>query len=205
MTNRPWGTRRTALTRTAFIAAPLCMLANGVIRLSDPDHGPGLTWTSGHIALIAGALLFAAIFLGLLRLSKPTTSAARLSIQAATLLGLVRVVAVTAQGVIDLVVGFRADDLAGMDRFFESIQSHPRVMPTVYTVGSNLFFVGLLWLVIQLAVQRRIGVWRPVLVVLGTAAMAASLDLMPLGALLFCAALSPLGRNATAHPTRAEC
>lgn len=75
------------------------MLAYGVIRLSDPDHGPGLTWTSGHIALIAGALLFAAIFLGLLRLSKPTTSAARLSIQAATLLGLVGVVAVTAQGV----------------------------------------------------------------------------------------------------------
>lgn len=198
MTNRPRGTRRTALTRTAFIAAPLCMLAYGTIRLSDPDHGPGLAWTSGHIALVVGVLLFGAIFLGLLRLSEPTTGAARLSARVAALLGLVGAMAVTAQGVIDLVVGFRAGDRAGMERLFEDIQSHPGVMPAVYTVGPMLFYVGLLWLVIQLAVQHRISVWRPALVVLGTATMAASLDLLPLGGLLFAVALSPLGRDAAA-------
>ncbi|WP_158973135.1 hypothetical protein [Streptomyces griseus] len=196
MTNRPRGLHRTALTRTAFIAAPLCMLAYGSIRLSDPDHGPGLAWTSGHVALVSGVLLFGAVFLGLLRLAEPTTGAARASARVATLLGLVGVVAVTAQGVIDLVVGFRAGDRAGMERLFEDVQSHPGVMPAVYTVGPMLFYVGLLWLVIQLAVQRRIRVWRPALVVLGTATMAASLDLMPLGGLLFAAALSPLGRDA---------
>ncbi|MFJ9740977.1 hypothetical protein [Streptomyces sp. NPDC101166] len=199
MTNQPRGTLRTALTRTAFIAAPLCMLAYGTIRLSDPDHGPGLAWTSGHIALIAGVLLFGAIFLGLLRLSEPTTGAARLSARVATLVGLTGTVAVTAQGVIDLVVGFRATDRAGMERLFEDVQSHPGVMPAVYTVGPMLFYVGLLWMVIQLAVQHRISVWRPALVMLGTAAMAASLDLLPLGGLLFAAALSPLGREVTSR------
>ncbi|RZU17100.1 hypothetical protein EV567_3537 [Streptomyces sp. BK239] len=175
------------------------MLAYGTIRLSDPDHGPGLAWTSGHIALIAGVLLFGSIFLGLLRLSEPTTGAARLSARVATSLGLVGAVAVTAQGVIDLVVGFRADDRAGMERLFEEVQSHPGVMPTVYTVGPMLFYVGLLWMVIQLAAQHRISVWRPALVVFGTAAMAASLDLLPVGGLLFAAALSPLGRDVTSH------
>ncbi|WP_404960233.1 hypothetical protein [Streptomyces sp. 147326] len=52
MTNPPQGYRRTTVTRAAFLAAPLCMLAYGIIRLSDPDHGPGPAWTAGHIALL---------------------------------------------------------------------------------------------------------------------------------------------------------
>ncbi|MFG2328983.1 hypothetical protein ACGFMM_05100 [Streptomyces sp. NPDC048604] len=196
MTTRPRGTSRTALTRTAFIAAPLCMLAYGAIRLSDPEHGPGPAWTISHIAMIAGVLLFAPVFLGLLRMSEPTAGAARLSARAATLFGLLGTAAVTAQGVIDVVVGLQADDRAGMNRLFEEIQSHPGVQPAVYTVVPILFYVGLLWLVTQLAVQRRISVWRPVLVLLGTATMAAGLDLLPLGALFFCVALFPLGRDA---------
>ncbi|MFJ5680755.1 hypothetical protein [Streptomyces sp. NPDC093097] len=195
MTNRSRGTRGTVLTRSAFIAAPLCMLVYGAIRLSDPTHGPNLAWISGHIAMIAGVLLFGVIFLGLLWLSEPATGAPRLSARVAALIGLVGVVSVTAQGVIDLIVGFRADSRAGMDQLFEEVQSHPGVMPAVYTVGPMLFYVGLLWLTIQLAVQRRIPVWRPALVLLGTATMAAGLDLLPLGALFFCLALSPLGRN----------
>ncbi|MEW1660632.1 hypothetical protein [Streptomyces sp. NPDC093707] len=195
MTNRSRGTRGTVLTRSAFIAAPLCMLVYGAIRLSDPTHGPNLAWISGHIAMTAGVLLFGVIFLGLLRLSEPATGAPRLSARVAALIGLVGVVSVTAQGVIDLIVGFRADSRAGMDQLFEEVQSHPGVMPAVYTVGPMLFYVGLLWLTIQLAVQRRIPVWRPALVLLGTATMAAGLDLLPLGALFFCLALSPLGRN----------
>ncbi|MEU9084478.1 hypothetical protein [Streptomyces sp. NPDC048357] len=41
MTNPPPGHRRTTVTRAAFITAPVCMLAYGLIRLGDPDHGPG--------------------------------------------------------------------------------------------------------------------------------------------------------------------
>ncbi|WP_274918685.1 hypothetical protein [Streptomyces sp. WZ-12] len=201
MTNQPRGSHRTVLTQTAFIAGPLCMAAYGAIRLSDPTHGPNLAWISGHIAMVAGVLLFGAVFLGLTRLSEPATRAPRLSARVAAFLGLAGMVSVAAQGVIDIVVGLRADDRAGMERLFEGIQSHPGVMPAVYTVGPALFYVGLVWLTIQLAVQRRIRVWRPALVVLGTATMLASLDLMPLGALLFCAALSSLGRDIAASRT----
>lgn len=198
MTNRPRGTCWTALTRTAFITAPLCMLAYGAIRLSDPGHGPGLAWTSGHLALIVGVMLFGAVFVGLYRLTESATTAGRLSASAATFLGLAGTLAVVAQAAIDLIVGFRSASRPAMNRLFEQIQSHPGVMPAVYTVGPMLFYVGLVWIVVQLAAQRRISSWRPVMVVIGTATMAASLDLIPLGAVLFCAALSPLARDLAA-------
>ncbi|MCF3183654.1 hypothetical protein IPZ70_27475, partial [Streptomyces polychromogenes] len=109
-----------------------------------------------------------------------------------------------AQAVIDLVVGLRSADRAGMDRLFEEIQSRPGVEPAVYSVGPLLFYVGLLWIVTQLAAGRRTGVWRPAAVLLGTAVMGVSLDLIPLGALLFCAALSPLGRDLAARECAAR-
>ncbi|MFB7183668.1 hypothetical protein ACFCYI_38925 [Streptomyces sp. NPDC056257] len=199
MTNPAQGHRRTTVTRAAFIAAPLCMLAYGLIRLSDPGHGPGPAWTAGHIALLAGVALFAVVFPALRRMAGPTTRAGRLSASAATLLGLAGTLAVVAQAAIDLVVGFRAADRPGMERLFEEVQSHPGVLPAVYTVGPVLFYVGLVWLLVQLAVRRRVSPWRPVMVVLGTATAAVSLDLLPLAALLFAAALIPPARPA-GHP-----
>ncbi|MFJ7585790.1 hypothetical protein ACIQZO_00010 [Streptomyces sp. NPDC097617] len=193
MTTHQPGLRRAALTRAAFVTAPLCMLAYGLIRLSDPGHGPGPAWTTGHIALLAGVLQFAVILPALHRLTGPGAPApARLSAGAATLLGLAGSLAVAAQAVIDLVVGLRAADRPEMARLFDEVQSHPGVMPAVYTVGPMLFYVGLLWLLVHLAVQRRVSPWRPVMVLLGTAVSAVSLDLLPLGALFFTAALLPL-------------
>ncbi|WP_404960232.1 hypothetical protein [Streptomyces sp. 147326] len=133
--------------------------------------------------------LFAVVFPALRRMTGPTTRAGRLSASAAALLGLTGTLAVVVQAVIDLVVGFRAADRPGMERLFEEVQNHPGVLPAVYTVGPVLFYAGLAWLLVQLAVQRRVGPWRPVMVVLGTATTVVSLDLLPLGALLFAAAL----------------
>ncbi|MFD8145852.1 hypothetical protein [Streptomyces sp. NPDC059708] len=201
---RPWGRRRTAFVRGAFVAGPLCMVAYGVIRLSDPGHGPGLAWTAGHLFLTAGVLLFGAVFLGLRRLADPAGRAGRVGAGVATWLGLAGSAAVVAQAVIDLAVGFRSADRAGMNRLFEEIQSRPLVEPVVYSVGPLLFYVGLLWIVTQLAVRRRAGVWRPVAVLAGTAVMAVSLDLIPLGGLLFCAVLAPLGRDLAARECAAR-
>ncbi|MFJ3840770.1 hypothetical protein ACIPY6_35435 [Streptomyces sp. NPDC090054] len=132
----------------------------------------------------------------MLNLAEPAKGAARLSARAAASLGLLGVAAVTAQGVIDLVVGLRAQDHAAMKVLFEEIQRYPGVMPVVYTVGPPLFYVGLLWLTIQLAAQRLISAWHPALVFLGTGTMVADLDLLPLGALFFLVALAPLWRTA---------
>ncbi|MFE5805790.1 hypothetical protein [Streptomyces sp. NPDC056491] len=204
MTNQPPRPRRAALTRAAFVTAPLCMLVYGLIRLSDPDHGPGAAWTAGHIALLAGVLQFALILPALHRMTGPARGAGRLGAAAATLLGLAGMLALTAQAVIDLVVGFRAADRPEMSRLFDEIQSHPGVLPAVYTVGPVLFYVGLLWLLVHLSVQRRVSPWRPVMVLLGTATTAVSLDLLPLGALFFTAALLPRSLPLTARPERQE-
>ncbi|MEW1635237.1 hypothetical protein AB0469_14270 [Streptomyces sp. NPDC093801] len=201
---RPWGRRRTAFVRGAFAAAPLCLLVYGVVRLADPDHGPGAAWTAGHLALAAGVALFGVVFLGLRRLAVPAGRVGRVGAGVATGLGLAGAVAAVAQAGVDLVVGWQSADRAGMDRLFEEVQSRPGVEPLVYSVGPMLFYVGLLWIVTQLAVERRIGVWRPLAVLLGTAAMAVSLDLIPLGALLYCAALSPLGRDVAARECAAR-
>ncbi|MFD9724515.1 hypothetical protein [Streptomyces sp. NPDC059072] len=195
MTTRPLelrGTRRPAgLTRAAFVSAPLCILTYGAIRLGDPGHGPGPAWTVGHIALLAGVLQFALVFPALRRMTGPAGAAGRASAGAAALLGLAGTLAVAAQAVIDLIVGLSAADRPEMNRLFDEVQSHPGVLPAVYTVGPMLFYVGLVWLMVQLAVRRRVGAWRPALVVLGTVTMAVSLDLMPLGGLMFAAALFP--------------
>ncbi|MFE2167519.1 hypothetical protein ACFXB3_21040 [Streptomyces sp. NPDC059447] len=183
--------RPAALTRAAFVSAPLCILAYGAIRLGDPGHGPGPAWTVGHIALLAGVLQFALVFPALRRMTGPATAAGRASAGAAALLGLAGTLAVVAQAVIDLVVGLNAADRPEMNRLFDEVQSHPGVLPAVYTVGPMLFYVGLVWLMVQLAVRRRVGAWRPALVVLGTVTMGVSLDLMPLGGLMFAAALYP--------------
>ncbi|MFF4426734.1 hypothetical protein ACFY04_39355 [Streptomyces sp. NPDC001549] len=198
MTHQPLSHRRATLTRAAFVTAPLCMLAYGAIRLSDPGHGPGPAWTAGHVLLLAGVLQFALILPALHRLTGPARGAGRLGAGAATLLGLTGTLAVAAQASIDLVVGFRAADRPEMARLFEEIQSHPGVLPAVYTVGPMLFYAGLLWLLVHLAVQRRVSPWRPVMVVLGTATTAVSLDLLPLGALFFTAALLPRSLPLTA-------
>ncbi|MFD8633926.1 hypothetical protein [Streptomyces sp. NPDC059533] len=145
----------------------------------------------GHIALLAGVLQFALVFPALRRMTGPAGAAGRASAGAATLLGLAGTLAVVAQAVIDLVVGLSAADRPEMNRLFGEVQSHPGVLPAVYTVGPMLFYVGLVRLMVQLAVRRRVGAWRPALVVPGTVTMAVSLDLMPLGGLMFAAALFP--------------
>ncbi|WP_345200591.1 hypothetical protein [Streptomyces lavendulae] len=197
MTHRSRGSARTALTRAAFVTAPLLILAYGVIRLTDPDHGPGPVWTTGHLALTAAMLLFVPVFARLWALARQDAGrAGRIGAGAATLLGLAGTLAVTVQACIDLQVGFRAADRPAMERLFEQVQSHPGVVPAVYGVGPLLFYVGLVWILVQLSARRRAGLWSPLAAVAGTAVAAAGgLDLMPLSAALFCASLAPLARR----------
>ncbi|WP_374776877.1 hypothetical protein OG756_33130 [Streptomyces sp. NBC_01310] len=68
------------------------------------------------------------------------------------------------------------------------------------TVGPLFLYLGMITL---LATLRDPGVVRSlVLFVLGTVAMAASLDLMPLGGLCYLPAFAPLSRRVPAPPAR---
>ncbi|MDT0448646.1 hypothetical protein [Streptomyces hesseae] len=193
MTNTTW-------RQAAFATGPLCMTAYGLIRLTDPGHGPGPAWSLGHLALLAGVLLFGQVMLGLRRTAATGRGpVSRAFAGVGATLGLLGVAAVTAQTAIDLLVGYASVDRETMDALFERIHSWPGVTPAVYTVGPLLFYVGLLLLVGQLAALRATAFWRPLAIVAGVAVTAAGgLDLIPLSGLLFLLTLAPLGKNATA-------
>lgn len=116
-------------------------------------------------------------------------------------LGLLGVAAVTAQASIDLLVGYASVDRDTMNVLFDHIRDLPGVTPAVYTIGPLLFYVGLLLLTVQLAALRAIVFWRPLAIVAGVAVSAISLDLIPVGGLLFLLALAPLGGNVPTQPS----
>ncbi|CAM5597928.1 hypothetical protein SXANM310S_01647 [Streptomyces xanthochromogenes] len=161
-------------------AATALLAAYGVVRLSGDAQGPGAAWTSGHLLLLGSLALFLPVVAGLRRRHPhPTATAAAAVAHAGLAAGIV-------QAVIDLVIGFRAADRAGMDALFLAVKAHPGVTPAVYTVGPLLFYVGLLALLMTAAIRRpvkRAGGWlAPLLVLLGAAAMAVSLDLLVVSA-----------------------
>ncbi|MCX4746313.1 hypothetical protein OG455_12370 [Kitasatospora sp. NBC_01287] len=195
-TGSPAGTTaRTAAGRTAAglarIAAPALLGVYGLIRLIPGSKQPGAGWTTGHTALLAALLLFGVLAHQLHRLA-----AERGRIAAGTGFGLflVGLAASLAQVSIDLWVGLRTSTEAQQNALFAQIQSHPGVLPAVYQIGPLFFYLGLLVLLTVLAVRRRLPFWSPALLLVATLAMAASLDLMTVGAVLYALALAPLGR-----------
>ncbi len=170
------------------------MAAYGLVRLMDTERGPGPAWSIGHLFLLAGVLLFVPVLLGLRRVVARQGGTQRAVGTGLAALGLVGVAAVAVQAGIDLLVAYVSADHETMSELFARIQSVPGVLPVVYRVVPVLFYVGLLLLLGQLAVLRVISAWRPVVVVAGTVAMTATLDLLPVAALLFLLALAPLRR-----------
>ncbi|MEU6792602.1 hypothetical protein ABZ907_12945 [Nonomuraea wenchangensis] len=186
--------------RTAFIAAPLLVFAYGVIRILDGldgERGPGLAWTTGHLAFIAALLLFVPIYWRLRRMA----GGGALATATATA-GTIGVAALVGQFGIDLVVGFMSADHAAMGVLFDQVQSVPGVSFAVYDVLPFLFYTGQIALVTQLAVQRRIKVWTPVLVLADLVLPFVDKDLIPLGALFLLVSFVPLARASAAAPVR---
>jgi hypothetical protein len=186
-----------------FITAPLLLGAYGIVRLidgADGNHGPGVAWTVGHLLFLAGFVLYGAVLIGLRRLIVSRRGVAT----AAVVAGLIGVVAFVRVIVIDLIVGFRASDLAGMTRIGDQYDRWPGdlgVYDTLYEVGPLLFLISLLTLSILLALQHRtLPVWSPVLLVLGFVLITVKLDLMPLGAALLLLSLLPLQWQSAHQP-----
>ncbi|MFE6055717.1 hypothetical protein ACFQ6N_33665 [Kitasatospora sp. NPDC056446] len=201
-------TRSTRLTTYAVVGAPALLALYGGIRLVPGSREPGLGWTLGHTAMFAALLLFAPLFLALRRLLAPRgTTAGRVAAGAASATAFAGLAASLAQIGIDLVVGLAAADKAEQSRLFDRVQDVPGVLPVVYQVGPLLFYVGLLALLTAASVGRARALrwWSPVLALVGTVASAADLALIPLAAVCFLVALSPLARPVPAglHPVAA--
>ncbi|MFF0309025.1 hypothetical protein ACFYSC_16475 [Streptosporangium sp. NPDC004379] len=186
--------------RVAFVAAPLLVFAYGVIRILDGldgSRGPGLAWTSGHLAFIAALALFVPIFWRMRRMAGGKALAT-----ASAVTGTAGALALLAQFAIDIAVGFMSADHAAMSPLFEQVKAVPGVSPMVYDGGPFLFYLGQLALVVQLAVLGRVKVWTPLLVLLDLSVPFVSKDLIPLGAVFLLVSFLPLAREA-ARPVRA--
>ncbi|MEV0827194.1 hypothetical protein [Nonomuraea rubra] len=183
--------------RFAFIAAPLLTFAYGVIRILDGldgSRGPGLAWTTGHLAFMAALVLFVQIFWRLRAMAGRDTLST-----VSAVAGTAGIATLLAQFGIDIVVGFMAADRDGMSVLFDQVQSVPGVSPIVYDGGPFLFYLAQLALVLQLAVMRRVKAWMPALVLLDLALPFADKDLIPLGALCLLISFVPLARRAPAR------
>ncbi|MFI7128963.1 hypothetical protein ACIBQ1_24895 [Nonomuraea sp. NPDC050153] len=183
-------------SRTAFIAAPLLVLAYGVIRILDGldgSRGPGIAWTTGHLAFMAALVLFVPIFWRMRRMAGGNALATTSAVA-----GTVGVVALLGQFGIDIVVGFMSADHDAMGVLFDQVKSVPGVSLVIYDVVPLLFFAGQLALVVQLAVLRRVKAWAPVLVLADLVLPFIEKDLIPLGALCLLVSFVPLARQVPA-------
>lgn len=179
--------------RLAFIAAPLFTMAYGVIRILDGldgERGPGIAWTTGHLAFIAALGLFVVTFLEMRKIAGKNA----LSTISATA-GIVGIVALTAQFGIDIVIGFMAEDRAAMGVLFDQVQAVPGMNFVVYDAVPILFFVGQLAMVTQLAAMRRVKVWAPMLVLVDMVAPFIEKDLIPVGAVFLLISFLPFART----------
>ncbi|MEV4414678.1 hypothetical protein [Catellatospora sp. NPDC049609] len=176
----------------AFVAAPLLLLAYGVIRIIDGFdgvRGPGVAWTTGHLAFLLALVLFVPILWTMRRLAGAGRAAT-----AAAVTGFAGIAALGVQFTIDIVVGLLASDKADMSRMSGAISDLPGVEPVVYAFGPVLFYAAQVWLVTQLAVQRRVKAWTPVLVLTDMILPFVNKDLIPIGAICLLISFVPLIR-----------
>jgi hypothetical protein len=170
------------MTRFCAVTAPALMLVYGILRWIDGldgRHKGGPAWNVGHTAFLIAIVLFGVLAVGLgriVRRESPSRQPVADVATAATLFGAACFLWVI---IGDLFAGFR--DAAPLPGPLELI-------------GPALFQLGMLTLLVLLVVARprRLPVWSPMLVLLGFASIAASLELLPFASILVGAGLVPL-------------
>ncbi|MFJ4875581.1 hypothetical protein ACIP93_10255 [Streptomyces sp. NPDC088745] len=184
-------------TAAALVAGPVALVAYGLIRLFSERGTPGAGWTAGHLAMLAGLLLFVPVLLHLRRLVPE-----RRRVPAAVALGagLAGLLATAVQAVVDLAAGLLADDRAGMVEIFREVKAVPGAEAVVYGVVPPLLFLGLTVLAALTSLPARTRALTAGALALGAVLMAVDLDFLSLGGLCFLIALAPLAPGGRAAP-----
>ncbi|WP_433163705.1 hypothetical protein [Kribbella sp. CA-247076] len=172
--------------KTIGLVAAGLLVAYGIVRLADGvdgQHGPGVAWTVGHLLILVGFVLYGVLLVR----ARQVLTRRRAVGTAAVVVGMVGVAAFVRVIVVDLIVGFRADNHAEKSRIGDLYERWPGdlgIYEPLYTVGPLLFLAGLLTLAVLLVVERQLPAWSPVLLLAGFVVISANLDLMPLGGAL---------------------
>jgi len=182
------------ILRVLSIAAPLCLAGYGVVRVigrSGGQYGPGWSWQAAHLLALAGIVLFGPVVIGLGRRLPRRPWAT--GIVAVTLIGLV---AAAVQFGADILNGLLADDPAELKARAHEFSEPAWVSLAFYSVGPQLFFVGLSVLTVALAANRRTPWWSPVLATVSVLLPLVTLNLLPLAGLGLLVALLPVDPRA---------
>ncbi|NRQ40420.1 hypothetical protein HII36_52685 [Nonomuraea sp. NN258] len=156
--------------------------------------------TIAHSVWLLGFVMLAVACVELFRRVR-SRGTGQLLARASLTVALVSVAASIAEMLVDLYVLFATDDHAQLKALDQQIRSIPGVEPILYGFGTQLVYLGLLALIIQLAVLKRISVTTLALV-LATLALFISYEvldgpgrqaLMPFAVLCMWLALAPLG------------
>lgn len=178
------------LTRISLVAAPLCLLTYGVLRLLGRyvgNYGPGLPWISGHVAAVVGFLLFTPVVLAMGR-ELPRHR----GITATVVVAVLGIVALAVQFGVDVVAALGAADHADLVVAERNFGGLPGVQLAFYDLGPQLFYLGLLVLVVLLVLAKALPWWGALAVAIGISVPALSLDLLPFGSLALLVGLFPL-------------
>jgi hypothetical protein len=170
------------MTRFCAVTAPMLMLAYGILRWIDGLDGHrkgGPAWNLGHTAFFIAILLFAVLAVALRRIIRDESPSRRPvadAAAAATLLGAVCFLWVI------------------LGDLFADLRDAAPLPGALELTGPVLFQCGILTLLSLLVIARprRLPAWSPLLVLLGFATIAATLDLLPLASILVGAGLVPL-------------
>ncbi|WP_245665962.1 hypothetical protein [Actinoplanes subtropicus] len=169
--------------RSMAFAAPLLMLAYGVLRWTDGldghHHKGSLAWNAGHVAFLASMATFVLLAVALYRRA---TLGRRTALVAAA-------VAVFGAGCMIWVI------VGDLSRSFAVDHPLPGVLQLIGPIGFVLGTIGLLSL--QVAAGR-LPVWSPMLFFAGYTAITINLNLLPFAALLILGAMWPLARPSVA-------
>ncbi|MFC9893642.1 hypothetical protein ACFVMC_08105 [Nocardia sp. NPDC127579] len=177
-----------------LLSAPLCLAGYGVIRLAgraDGHYGPGPDWQAAHLFGLLGMVLFIPVVRNLGRELPPGPW--RTGTLALTLIGLA---ATIVQFTADISFAALATTKADMSRMSGQFSDIPGVRPAFYTVGPQLFFLGLVTLTVLLALRGLLPKWSPPLVLAGILVSAVNLDFLPLTGAAILLALLPLAEPA---------
>lgn len=178
------------IARLAVVAAPLCMLAYGIIRMvgrMDGAYGPGVDWQAAHLANLAGLILFVFLVLGIRRLLAPGPGR-----DVVTVVSLAGAAASIVQFVADIVVGLLAADKAEMRELSGRFHALPGVDVAFYQVGPQLLYVGMIALTAMLARERKLPWWSVAVVLVSSLLPLVTLDLIPVSAVGYLVALVPM-------------
>jgi hypothetical protein len=184
----------------SLILAPLGQIGGWTFMRLGGNEGVEPQTTIAHSVWLIGFVLLAIACVELYRRVR-SRGAVQILARVSLAVALISVTASIAEMLVDLYVGFTTDSRAQAKVLFQQIRSIPAAEPILYGFGTQLVYLGILVLIIQLAVLRRISTTTLTLV-LATLALFTGYEvldgpgrqaLMPFAVLCMWLALAPLG------------